>query len=113
MVLVELMLRLPMKHQLSLYNKYTRRSLWTLKAKNVSDRWREKAMSVYAARTFGLTCRIFIFILAILIVSVVCSFVVDIVHDGYLDFVFSTIGIFTISFFGAIYFIVRSRILKG
>lgn len=62
---VEIAIRLPLGRTLASLKRVSRRSMWVVSSKRISDDWKEKALPAYAGRMFGGSLRLFGILLAI------------------------------------------------
>lgn len=109
-ILIEIALRLPFARSLSRLTRCSTRALHVLRAKHVSDHWKELAMGAYARETFVCSAKIGIFLGFILAVATVVAFGLDLLFAGFAAFILSWTGI-ALSLIAASLYIIGRRVV--
>ena len=92
-VLVEIVLKLPFLRPLEAILTSSRRAAHVVKAKVVSDHWKEKAMRAYAQRTFVASLKLAGLLALVLGGAALLLLALDRLSDGFQAFVLSWIGL--------------------
>ena len=92
-LLVELVLRLPFLSRLDVIHRSSRSALRVVTAKAVSEHWKEKAMRVYARRTFIASVQLTGLLVILLCVAALLVLGLDQLSNGFQSFILSWSGI--------------------
>ena len=112
-LLVELALRLPFAAVVAAVSKTGGRAFRAVRAKAVSDHWKEKAMGAYAQNTFFSSVKLAGLLVVLLTIATVLVLALEQVCDGFQSFILGWRGIgFSIAF-ASLYLTARKSILHG
>lgn len=110
-VLVEVFLRMPFLPSLVAITRTTARSMRVMRARGVSDHWKEKAMGAYARRTFMASLTLAGLLLAIAALATVLIVAFEQVSAGFGSFVLSWTGLIASVLAATLYVAVRRKVL--
>ena len=106
-VLIEFVVRIPLRAIVSDINTVVRKALHILGANSVSDHWKEKVMLAYASTLFASTMKLAGFLVAVGTVAILLIFVFDYLGATIGDFIVSWTGILFSIVVATIYFAIR------
>jgi len=106
-LLVEIVLRLPFADVLAEGRATAKKALWTVRARGVSDHWKEKVMLAYSGRMFASSFRLGGLVLLVGAAAVVATVVVDRIWSGFAEFVVSARGILATVVWASVYLAAR------
>ena len=112
-VLVEAALRMPFGPALKSLHHSTRKAGRTVRAKNVSDHWKEKAMAGYARTTFAGSLRLAVYLALLLGLAAVFVWALDLAFGGLFAFMISWQGIVSTIVFASFYLMLRKQFVHG
>jgi len=113
LLLVELIVRLPFRRALSGLHHASDRALWTLRARAVSDHWKERAMGAYARSAFLSTMRLALLLLIVAAVLAALVTVMELGFHGFQGFLLGWQGIAGTIVLASVYVIMRRVVLRG
>ncbi|GAB5467241.1 MAG: hypothetical protein Kilf2KO_02710 [Rhodospirillales bacterium] len=111
-LLVELCLRLPFGPVLSRLVRSSSRALHVVRAKAVSDHWKEKAMAAYARTTFASTFKLALLLGLLLAVATGLVLALERIAPGFEAFILSWLGIGVSVVFACLYVGLRKSLLR-
>lgn len=106
-ILIEFVIRIPLRGIISEISIVTRKVLHTLGAKSVSDHWKEKVMLAYARSLFTSTMKITGFLIALGAVAFLLIFVLDYFGANVGDFIVSLVGVLFSMVVATVYLSIR------
>ena len=107
-VLVEIVIRIPFLKVLLEINTISRKALFALGAKSVSDHWKEKVMLAYAGLLFSSTMKLAGFMIVIGVTAILLIFLFDFFGVTIVDFIVSWVGILFSLVVATVYFKIRN-----
>ncbi|MEM7025993.1 MAG: hypothetical protein AAF637_25940 [Pseudomonadota bacterium] len=112
-LLVELALRLPFTAVVRILGRSSNRALHTLRAKSVSDHWKEKAMGAYARTTFLMSLKLASLLVLLLGVAVIAIVGLEQIFKGFQGFIVGWQGLGFSVVVASLYLTVRGKLLHG
>lgn len=112
-LLVELALRLPFRRAMLKVTESGSKATRLVKAKAISDHWKEKAMASYAQTTFLSTLKLAGLLITVFCVAVSVVLFFNQLLDGFQVFILSWRGIVCSIVFASLYVKVRRSIAYG
>ena len=112
-LLAELALRLPFAAAVSGLARSGGKAVRVVRAKAVSDHWKEKALAAYAQTTFLSSIKLAGLLAILLAVAAVLVGAIEQVFGGYQIFILGWRGIASGILFASLYLAVRKEIVRG
>ncbi len=112
-LLVELALRLPFAATLAAVSRTGVRAVRVIRAKAVSDHWKEKALAAYAQITFLSSIKLAGLLAVLLAVAAVLVVALEQISSGFQSFILGWHGIAFSIVFASLYLKVRKSIVHG
>ena len=112
-LLVELALRLPFAAVVAAVSKSSARAVRVVRAKAVSDHWKEKALAAYARTTFLSSMKLAALLAVLLTFAAVLVVALEQVSGGFQSFILGWRGIGFSIVFASFYLMARKAILHG
>lgn len=109
-LLVEVVLRLPFFRVLRELEGILRKAMRVVRARSVSDHWKEKVVPAYAGRMFTATLRLAALLLAVGVPAVVLIWLFDRLNASYDGFIVSWTGILFSILVASTYAVLRRRL---
>lgn len=110
-VLVEVVLKLPFLRPLQAVLTSSQRAVHVVKAKLVSDHWKEKAMRAYAQKTFVASLKLAGLLAFVLGGAALLLLALDRLSDGFQAFVLSWIGLASSVIAASLYIMARKALV--
>lgn len=112
-LLVELALRLPFAAALGGVIRSGGRAVRVIRAKAVSDHWKEKALAAYAQTTFFSSIKLAGILVILLAVAAVLVVALEQISGGFQSFILGWRGIAFSIFLASFYLTIRESIVHG
>ena len=112
-LLVEFALRLPFAAVVAAVSKTGGRAFRVVRAKTVSDHWKEKALAAYAQTTFFSSIKLAGLLVVLLTIAAVLVVALEQISGGFQNFILGWRGIVFSIVFASFYMTVRKSILHG
>ena len=112
-LLVELALRLPFADVVAGVSKSGGRAVRVVRAKAVSDHWKEKALAAYAQTTFLSSIKLAGLLVVLLTIAAVLVAALEQISGGFQSFILGWRGIGFSIVFASLYLTVRKLIVHG
>ncbi|MEZ5823252.1 MAG: sulfotransferase [Geminicoccaceae bacterium] len=112
-LVVEIVVRLPLAGLLHKTRRTAELALWTLRARHVSDHWKEQVMVAYAGRMFA--CSFMLAFWLLLVAAIVTGFVlaVDLPVPGFSSFILGWQGIIATLVAASLYLSLRKHLPRA
>lgn len=111
--LIELALRLPFPAVISGVSRSGSKAVRVVRAKAVSDHWKEKALAAYAQTTFLSTLKLAGLLIIVIGIATAVVVILDYAFNGFQKFILSWRGIGFSVIFASLYFTVRRSLVLG
>jgi sterol desaturase/sphingolipid hydroxylase (fatty acid hydroxylase superfamily) len=111
--LVELIARLPFQGAIHGLLAASDKALHTVRARAISDHWKEKAMAAYARSAFLSTLKLALLLLAVAAVVAVLTVLFELGFSGFQSFLLSWQGIAFTLVFASLYVAARRALIRG
>lgn len=112
-LLVELALRLPFAAAVAVLSRSGGKAFRVIRAKSVSDHWKEKALAAYAQTTFLSSIKLAGLLVVLLAVAAVLVVVLEQISSGFQSFILGWRGIAFTIVIASLYLTVRKSIVHG
>ncbi len=112
-LLLELALRLPFTDVVAGVSKSSGGAVRVVRAKAVSDHWKEKALAAYAQATFLSSIKLAGLLIVLLTIAAVLVVALEQISGGFQSFILGWRGISFSIVFASFYLTVRKSILHG
>lgn len=112
-VLVEVALRLPFLPPLRRLQRSSSRALGIVRARHVSDHWKEKAMAIHARRTFLSSAKIGLLLALVFGLAAGLVLALDWLSAGFGDFLIGPVGLAFSLIAATAYVLLRRRVVHG
>ncbi|SON56849.1 hypothetical protein HDIA_3308 [Hartmannibacter diazotrophicus] len=112
-LLVELAVRLPLAGAVLGVSGASKRAARVLRAKAISDHWKEKAMGAYARATFASTLKLAGLLIVILAIAFALVLLFEQISSGFESFILGWWGIGFSLVFATLYFSLRKVLLRA
>ncbi len=112
-LLVECLLRLPLAALLVDFRRVTLRALHVLRAKAISDHWKEKAMGAYAKGTLAASSKLASLLGFLLALAWVLTLLFEQASRGFQAFLLGWLGLAAGCLFACLYYVARKVLLHG
>lgn len=109
-LLVETALRLPFGASAAGVARAGAKAIRVVRAKAISDHWKEKALAAYAKATFLSSLRLAVLLAVFLAIAAVLVLVFDRISGGFQDFILGWLGIGFTIVFASLYYTLRKRL---
>jgi len=109
----ELLLRLPVLHQVQKITSVTRKSAATIRSNRISDHWKERVLPAYSLHMGGCSILFFLLLCMVALPVILAGFVAPDGMERWLSMLLQPVPILILCASSLLYILARTRLARG